>query len=177
VLFQDPAESNYGVPLKPGDYLQISSYTARETCVYPTQGGLDAAGDLVYPLDVTGVLATPSLAEVETQYGVLADQLQQSEQRLLVSCRLTQQGCDAAFGASAEPLFAKFANELVTDAFPPRVSNDDLKLEATARTVALFFGRVQTASMNRTTLFASLRKYGRTLNSQFNALVRDLSKH
>ncbi len=59
-LLQDPAESNYGVPLKPGDYVQISSYTARETCVYPVQGGLDAVGDLVYQQDVTGVVATPS---------------------------------------------------------------------------------------------------------------------
>ncbi len=94
-----------------------------------------------------------------------------------MACRQTQQACDAAFGASAEPLFAKFSNELVTDPFPPRASNDASKLEATARTVTLFFGRVQTATTTQTSLFTTLRKYGRTLDNQFNALMHALSKH
>jgi hypothetical protein len=176
LLNQNDDESNWGAPLAPGEYHQISSATDRETCIYPAEGGLDAVGDLAYQWAVTGKKARYGVIveNLETQFGVLADQLQQYLKQL-EQCKQGQDACTAAFATSAAPEFAKFSNALITDRFPPTAGADATKLSATARKLNLLMGHLQTAPTDKATLTA-FAKDEVLLSGQYKTLVNALSK-
>lgn len=54
LLFQNQDETNFGVPLPPGNYRKITTKTAHETCVFVSDGELDAVGDNTEAFAVTG---------------------------------------------------------------------------------------------------------------------------
>ncbi len=176
LLSQNSDESNWGVPLAPGQYRQISSATDRETCIYPIKGGLDATGDLSYRWGVTGKQAKNGaiLADLDTQFGILADQLQVYA-RQFEQCKQGQAPCTAAFAGRAEQEFAKFSNDLITDRFPTSVGTDVTKLATTSRATTLLLGRLRADPTNKA-LLARFQPDEALLARRFKVLVNTLSK-
>jgi hypothetical protein len=177
LLYQNPAENNWGLPLPTGNYLQISLATEHETCIYVVQGGLDAVGNNTYTFRVTGKRASSDLVALETDYGVLAAQIHQYATKL-TSCEkahLLAPSCTKQFAASAEQQFAQFYRLLIgSDQFPARLRGKAAQLAATARQLTLL--SAQLASHGQTTeLTSKIETNEKNLSHQYKTLAKDLS--
>jgi hypothetical protein len=176
LLYQDPAEHNYGVPLPAGNYLQIASTTQHETCIYVTQEGLEAVGNNKYESQVTGKLASSGLSDLETNFGVLAQQLGQYN-ATLADCEKSHShaSCEKPFAQQSEQQFGQFVQVMTgSTQLPARVRPRVSQLVATAQRLTLLFEKVVNgASLNA--VATKINGSEKCLGRQYDMLVHDLS--
>ncbi len=176
LMYQNPQEANYGVPLPTGNYLQLVRLTEHETCIYVVKGGLDAVGDNTFGFQLTGKLANNDLVALETNYGVLAEQLSQYGTTLIACERVhpLAHSCVKPFAQNAEQQFAHFYDVVTgTEPFPARFSGEAARMAATARQLTLLSGQLATAQTMET--IKKIETGEKTLSRQYKTLVTDLS--
>ena len=182
LLYQNPDESNYGVPLRSGAYRKIVTTADHETCVYVTSRGLDAVGNTVYASDVIGMRvknAPPTrnaaLDDVETAYSVLVYQINQYETKLRACIRAhAALACSSLYANRAEHEFARFERRLGTANLPARVQRQVDQLAATADQLTKLFEQL-TNHPPTNTLADEVHTRITTLNHEYRALVAALS--
>jgi hypothetical protein len=186
---QNSDESNYGPPLPPGEYRQITTAAVHETCVYVVQGGLDAAGNDIDTANVSGSgfvgvpdapKSTP-LSDLETQYGVLAGEVVQ-DQNVLYSCRGSATTCEKTFASDSQQQFANFANQL--DELPASTSaagdatssaaGDIAGLLRTTTELAELYGKISGGTQTSNT-FAMISTDSTALANEYVQLVSALT--
>lgn len=182
LLNQSADESNYGIPLRPGEYRRIVTTADHLTCVYARGQALDAVGSNVYTPRVTGVFAhrAPTtqhraLDDFETAFSVLAYQLRQYETKLR-ACAKTHAvlPCSKLYATRAEHELALFERRVRTDNLPARVQGRVASLTATARSLTSLFGQLKTSRPTVALMRDVDLGFGR-LVVQYSAIVRALS--
>ncbi len=180
-LYQNPDESNYGVPLRSGEYRKIMATVEHETCVYVVQGGLDAVGNNIYTSRVTGALAklvpgqaNTALSDLKTDYAVLAYEFAQYDRKFRSCERTHADACAKQFAASSEQEFALFERRISSNNFPARVSGQVDKLEATARKLTRLFEQLAAGAPTVATI-TKISAGKATLSRQYKTLVHALS--
>jgi hypothetical protein len=147
LLYQNPDESNYADPLRGGFYRRITTTAEHQTCAYVVGSALDAVGNNIYST-VTGVFAksakktaeSPALADLETNYAVLAYQPARYEKTLrLCEHSHPTTSCLKVFAEHSEHEFALFERRLGSDQFPARAKAQVDALAATARHLTKLF--------------------------------------
>ena len=174
LLNQDTDETNYGIPLAPGSYLSITTIADHESCVYVAVGGLAAVGDEVYDSNIVGKVAPLDLADLETAFGTLANQLSQYDGQY-TSCTASSTTCLKTFGQDAAEQFGSFDSALTGFTFPSRDRSEVASLNDTARALyGLYESMAKGAGSTSTD--SSIQKYEKRLSTEYSTLVRDLSK-
>lgn len=181
-LYQNPDESNYGIPLRSGFYRKIVTTADHQTCVYVEPAGLESVGNTVHSSKVTGVFgkngpgqANSALSDLETDYSVLAYQLARYDRQLALCVhRHATVGCSKPFAQRAEQEFALFERRLGTDNFPAAARGRVDKLAATARTLTKLFEQLTTSAPTVSTLSKIVNGLA-TLSRRYEALVHELS--
>jgi hypothetical protein len=173
LLNQNLDETNYGIPLSPGSYLNITTSAEHEVCVYVATGGLAVGGGGdIYSSAVTGKQAPPVLADLETAFGVLASELAHYKKQY--SACSSSKTCIKEFAQNAAGQFADFNSSLTGYGFPARLDKEAASLDATTRKLnglyeAIYNGK-ETAA-----IVSSIGSSERTLLNEYNRLVRGLS--
>jgi hypothetical protein len=150
-LYQNADESNYGIPLAAGQYGQIVSKTAHETCVYPVNGGFDASGNSTFTYSVSGNLLHPAppqvgsstLSDLETAYGVLASELTQYQTNLKTCQQDGGSSCLNVVNNQISGEFGLFANRLMSYKFSSRERSTVTSLYATSAKLSRLFQNAQ----------------------------------
>ena len=182
LLFQSADESNYGIPLHPGEYRTITTTADHLTCVYARGQTLDAVGNHIYTPEVTGVFAKRAPTsqhrardDLETAFSVLAYQLGVYESKLR-ACAKTHAdlACSKLYATRAEHELALFERRVSTDNLPPRVHGRVARLTATARSLTRLFGQLATGPPTDALMLKVESAFGR-LELQYVAIVRALS--
>jgi hypothetical protein len=114
------------------------------------------------------------LFDFQTQYGVLAGQLSHYEQKLAACPQSREAACAKSFADNAEHQFGSFADDLMNDAFPARVSGDVAKLSATARHLNLLFDEIRTGDETADTS-TEIENSLTAMSRQYVSLVKALS--
>jgi hypothetical protein len=182
LLFQSADESNYGIPLRPGEYRTIVTTADHLTCVYARGQALDAVGNHIYTPEVTGVFAkrAPKAQhrardDLETAFSVLAYQLGQYETKLRACIKTHPDlGCSKLYATRAEHELALFERRVSTDNLPPRVQARVASLRATARSLTRLFGQLASGPPTDALMLKVDAAFGR-LELQYVAIVRALS--
>jgi hypothetical protein len=180
-LNQNPDESNYGVPLPPGEYRQITLDDEHETCVFAEAAGLNALGNISYFSKVTGKLvpaATSSaLDDLETNFGSLAYQLGQY-QKSLIACEKAHPAtvsCIERYGQDSELEIAGFEAVLTrSERFPGRARTQVAQLASTAQQLAARFEELHQKGQS-SALMTSISREEQTFVRQYQSLVKALS--
>jgi hypothetical protein len=187
-LLQNPDETNWGVPLPPGEYRQISDATDHQTCVFVTQAGLATVANNTYAPTVTGkkisnlrpqVVAhvSATLGDLETAYGVLAAQFL-AYGKTLAACEQAHPqaaSCLTSYARKAGQQLAQFDRSLTSmDHFPARVSPQVASLSATTRELVSLFGQIKSARPPAATI-AKIDAGEKTLGKKYAALAKALS--
>lgn len=182
LLVQNADESNYGVPLRTGEYRRIVTTGDHETCVYVKPTGLDAVGNTSYLSNVTGTrvknapgVRNAALADVETAYSVLAYEIHQYQTQLR-GCLRTHAplACSSLYATRAEHELARFARRLGTANLPGRAQAQVERLAATARALTKLFE--QLANKRPTPmLFREIDTVFAALNRQYHTLIATAS--
>lgn len=188
-MYQNADESNYGVPLPPGDYSRITAESAHSTCIFVDSGSLDAVGGLVYQYAVTGTKvaapATPPpsphppkqpsyLTDLETAYGVLGYQLSQYLEELEACLPSGSSPCSTAFAADAAHQFARFSTSLLAFSFPSRVSGQVSTLISSATRLSRLFAGLDGTTQNVRVVASGLINAITVFEQYYSQLVRDL---
>jgi hypothetical protein len=155
-LNQNADETNFGIPLRAGEYSQIVSETAHDTCVYPAQGGLDAAGNSTYTYAVTGTLlhqappqvGSSTLSDLENAYAVLANELVQYQKNLKTCQQDGGSSCLNVVNNQISGEFGLFANRLMSYMFSSREKPTVDSLYATSVNLGRLFEDAQTKPGN-----------------------------
>lgn len=182
LLNQSADESNYGIPLRPGEYRKIVTTADHLTCVYARGQALDTVGNTIYTPAVTGVFAKHAprtkhraLDDLETAFSVLASQLGQYETKLRACARThADLACSKLYATRAEHELALFERRVRTDNLPPRVQGRVARLTATARSLTRLFGQLATGPPTAALTREVDSGFGR-LELQYVAIVRALS--
>jgi hypothetical protein len=176
-LNQNSDESNYGVPLPPGEYKKITSLAEHQVCVYGA-GDLDEVGNENYTSEVIGQGRSGAAGhaqqdtirnDLETAYGVLAYQLLQ----YTADCKEPDSCYKSNAGKIASEL-ALFSNRLTNHRYPSSASSDVTSLEQTTNLLTNLFFRMSRDRGARPSL-ATIQREAITLNEQFDAVIADLT--
>jgi hypothetical protein len=188
-MFQNSDESNYGTPLAPGYYSQITNKVAHDTCVLVVAGGLDAVGDNEYVIARTGTsVSAPQTAEspagssegvstisdLETVYGVLRDQLADYVTRLEACAKKEANSCSKTYALSASQQFARFSTSLVGLHFPSRLSGEVRTLSSSSVRASRLFSKFG-SSRNPHLLAAGVINAITLFDQNYSQLIHDLS--
>jgi hypothetical protein len=182
LLYQNPDESNYGIPLRSGEYRKIVTTADHETCIYVTPRGLDAVGNTTYASDVIGMrvknaprTSNGALGDVETAYSVLVYQINLYETKLRACVRAhAALACSSLYANRAEHEFARFERRLGTANLPARVQPQLDQLAATADELTKLFEQL-TNHPPTNALNNEIHARTTTLNHEYRALVAALS--
>jgi hypothetical protein len=190
-MYQNPDESNYGTPLAPGYYDQITSDDARETCVYVVAGGLDAVGDNQYGYATTGTSVTvavgpggstssseasSTVSDLETVYGVLGDQVTQYATQLETCANKSATACTTAYATSASQQFARFSNSLTGLDFPNQLNGQVDALNSSAVRVSRLLAELESSTGNPHLLAAGVVNAITVFQQDYAQLIDDLSQ-
>ena len=151
-LYQNADETNYGIPLAAGQYGQIVSKTAHETCVYPVVGGFDASGNDTYAYAVSGTLIQPAPpqaasstpSDLETDYAVLAHELAEYQTKLKTCQQDGGNSCLNVVNNDISGEFGLFADRLMSDKFSSSERPTVSSLYATSVKLSRLFQNAQT---------------------------------
>jgi hypothetical protein len=175
LLYQNPDETNYGVSLRPGLYRSITNIGDHETCVVSQAASLDAIGNNDYSSAITGHFVKPgpvpknrALADVETAYWVLANQVHQYQTQL-VACDKSHAlaSCIKLYASRAALQVAVFQRLIDAYALPQRVAAAKARLIAAAHMLNARFERNAPAGQIATAIAQ--------LNARYRSLVRALA--
>jgi len=132
------------------------SETAHDTCVYPAQGGLDAAGNSTYTYAVTGTLlhqpppqvGSSTLSDFENAYAVLAHELPQYQKNLKTCQQDGGTSCLNVVDKQISGEFGLFANRLMSYKFSSREKPTVESLYATSVKLGRLFQDAQSKPAN-----------------------------
>jgi hypothetical protein len=176
-LNQNADESNYGVPLPPGEYKKITSLVEHQVCVYGA-GSLDEVGNDNYTSEVIGQGRSGAAGHVqqdtirndlETAYGVLAYQLLQ----YTADCK-DPDSCYKSNAGKIASEFAQFSNLLTDHRYPSSATSDVKSLEQITNVLTNLFFHMSKVPGAATSL-ATIQRDAITLNEQFDAVIADLT--
>ncbi len=132
---------------------------------------------------MTGVFAknakktkkSPALADLETDYGVLAYQLARYDKTLAV-CQHSHptNSCIKPFAEHAEQEFARFERRLTSNIFPAATQTQVEKIRATARHLTKLYQQFNAGATTAQTL-TKIAAATIALNHEYTTLVRELS--
>jgi hypothetical protein len=176
LMNQNGDETNYGVPLAPGEYLKITTLADHETCVSDSNDGLYAAGDDEFDFKLTGELAPPQLVELNTAYGVMAEEITQYGLKYQ-SCTPKSEKCLKTLARADAEQFGNFANSVSQWSYPTGDDPDAHLLENTTRQLYEVFESIMDKSQPPSAeTLSSITKSEKAMSSEYMALVRELSK-
>jgi hypothetical protein len=176
LMNQNGDETNYGVPLAPGEYLKITTLADHETCVSDSDDGLYAVGDDEFDFKLTGELAPPQLVELNTAYGVMAEQISQYGLKYQ-SCTPKGEKCLKTLARSDAEEFGDFANAVSQWSYPAQDESDVHSLENTTRQLyEAFESIIDKSEPPSAETLSSITNIEKAMSRQYAALVRELSK-
>lgn len=181
LLNQNSDEVNYGIPLRPGSYLRITTSAEHPVCVSyalagtrNSLGGLTVAGNDTYTSAVSGPRAPEDLVDLETDYGVLSNELVQYNTEFKACETSDGKSCEKTLAKQFAEQFAQFDNALMSYAFPAKYGSEVNALEAAAGKLSGLYQALSEKNENTGNL-SSIEKSVNELKSAYNNLVRDLA--
>jgi hypothetical protein len=181
LLNQNSDEVNYGIPLRPGSYLRITTSAEHPVCVSyaiagtrNSLGGLTVAGNDTYTSAVSGPRAPEDLVDLETDYGVLSNELVQYNTEFKACETSDGKSCEKTLAKQFAEQFAQFDNALMSYAFPAKYGSEVDALEAAAGKLSGLYQALSEKNENTGNL-SSIEKSVNELKSAYNNLVRDLA--
>jgi hypothetical protein len=182
LIYQNGDETNYGIPLPPGEYKQVTTFAIHQTCVVVVQGGLDNFGDSPVSVEVVGKggpgpsgapRGDTAVDDLETAYSVLAGQL--GEYSTESKCQtLRDTSCTKALALQITDLFSTFSNQITERTYPASAQGDAKALNSTVKGLAIQFSKVAANPKSVKAEAAAIEAGALQLNEQFGALIDEL---